>query len=188
MTRKIDFDRDDIIEKAMNTFWLKGYEGTSLKDLLDSTGLQKGSLYNTFKSKEDLFLLCLDRYAQYSRSFFYKEGDPKVYLKDFFTRLVEEGHSLKENKGCLIMNTCLEFAGSKAKAAQKTSVMFAAVEVNFDNVIRALKIDNKKKRDALKTLIITTAFSLREISKFRKDKLFLKQIANNALKEFEIKI
>ncbi|MFT6632709.1 MAG: TetR/AcrR family transcriptional repressor of nem operon [Bacteriovoracaceae bacterium] len=188
MSRTVDFDEEVILEKAVQIFWNKGYDGTSLKDLIEGTGLLKGSLYNTFKSKENLFLLCLDKYGSYSKSFFYTNGDPKEYIKKFFTRLVREGAKKENTKGCLIMNSCLEFAEQDNAPAKKTKALFSAVELNFENVAKLLVNNPKKDHLKLKTSLVTAAFSIREISKFKKDKQFLKQIANNALKEIDLAI
>lgn len=57
------FDPDEALEKAMNTFWKQGYEGTSLSDLTEAMGINRPSLYATFGNKEELFLKVLDRYA-----------------------------------------------------------------------------------------------------------------------------
>ena len=84
MSRAIEFDKDEILDKAMNVFWTKGYESTSMKDLMDATGLLKGSIYNTFDSKENLFILCLEKYGRQSKSMHYRQGDPKEYLRSFF--------------------------------------------------------------------------------------------------------
>lgn len=188
MSRIISFDKEEIIQKAMNIFWEKGYEGTSLKDLTQATGLLKGSLYNTFKSKENLFLTCLEKYGSYSRSFHYVSGDPKEYLVKFFTRLVTEGSKKENIRGCMIMNSCLELGHLDSPSAQKAKNLFQAVELNFQKVISQFDNIDAKERIYLKDNLITAAFSIREISKFRKDKRFLKQIANNVLKEFDLQI
>ena len=188
MSRTTDFDREEIISKAMHIFWNKGYEGTSLTDLTEATGLLKGSLYNSFKSKENLYLLCMEKYGNYSRSFFYKEGDPKQYLKEFFKRLVSEGAKPENISGCLVMNSCLEHASSHNAGAQASKSLFESVEKNFENVVKLIIKDTDKSALECKTSLITAAFSIREISKFRKDRKFLKQIANNALKELDISI
>ncbi len=60
--RPREFDEDSVLEAAMEVFWRKGYEATSLADLCDCTGLHKGSLYQTFGSKHDLFMKALKHY------------------------------------------------------------------------------------------------------------------------------
>lgn len=62
MSRAREFDETEVLDKALQVFWQQGYEGTSLNDLLDATGLTKSSLYATFGSKEDLFHRIVERY------------------------------------------------------------------------------------------------------------------------------
>ncbi|MFG2333380.1 TetR/AcrR family transcriptional regulator [Streptomyces sp. NPDC048604] len=64
MARPRQFDEDRVIDAAMDTFWRKGYEATSTRDLCESTGLGPSSLYNTFGGKRQLYLRALDRYYE----------------------------------------------------------------------------------------------------------------------------
>ena len=62
-----NFDLDKATDKAIQVFWKKGYEGTSMSDLIDAMGINKGSLYNAFGSKDELFNRALLRYDQLNR-------------------------------------------------------------------------------------------------------------------------
>ncbi|UQD70701.1 TetR/AcrR family transcriptional regulator [Bradyrhizobium japonicum] len=62
MARKIAFDYDRALDKAMSLFWKNGYAGAGLRDLLKVMGIREGSFYNTLKSKKQLYLSCLQRY------------------------------------------------------------------------------------------------------------------------------
>lgn len=62
MGRPREFEIDEALDKAMGAFWLKGYEATSLCDLMRATGLQKGSIYKAFGDKRSLFVQALRRY------------------------------------------------------------------------------------------------------------------------------
>ncbi len=192
MARNTNFNKDEVLEKTMHLFWAKGFDGTSLDDILKETGLLKGSLYHTFKSKENLFKLCLEKYGIRSKSFFYRdEDDPIDYIRNFFKRLVSEG--VKEDaKGCLIMNSCLEFSNVSNELSKENEKLFNAVETNMLRVANKLlkdeKIKTSKSAKQLGRQFVVAAFSIREFSKFRKDKLFLKEIANNALFAVNIKI
>ena len=62
MPRKKEFDVDAVLHKAMTAFWTRGYEATSLNDLLDCMQIQRASLYNAFGDKRTLFLETLRRY------------------------------------------------------------------------------------------------------------------------------
>ena len=63
MARTKCFNRDEALEKAMQAFWAKGYEATSVQDLVDCMGINRGSLYDTFGDKHQLFLEALDQYG-----------------------------------------------------------------------------------------------------------------------------
>jgi len=190
MSRSTNFNKEETINKAMNVFWNKGYENTSIKDLVNATGILKGSLYNTYSSKENMFLLCLQQYGNKSKSFHYQQGDGGVYLKDFFKKMVKEGSDKNFTKGCFIMNSCMEFAGSKSIMAKKAKVLFEATEKNLSNAVKSFLNDTNQIFDLKKVQcsLVVAAFSIREVSKFKKDKAFLKQIANNALSDLGLEI
>jgi hypothetical protein len=87
------------------------------------------------------------------------------------------------------MNSCLEFSETNDEKSDKSKKLFNATEENLKNVIKdILPQADKNEIDVLTVHLITAAFSIREISKFRKDSQFLKQIANNALTELDISI
>src|SRR5438874_8018466 len=63
MGRPKQFDPDEAMQEAMEAFWERGYAATSVNDLLDEMGLNKGSLYGTFGDKKQLFLAALEKYS-----------------------------------------------------------------------------------------------------------------------------
>ncbi len=65
MARPREFDEADALDRAMEVFWKKGYQKTSLDDLLDAMGIQRGSFYNTFGSKKETYLRAIDRYTEF---------------------------------------------------------------------------------------------------------------------------
>jgi len=64
MPRAKEFDPKTVLEAAMELFWEQGFEATSAQDLVDRTGLNRSSLYNTFGSKQELYLRALDHYRK----------------------------------------------------------------------------------------------------------------------------
>src|SRR5258708_9330762 len=60
--RPRSFDRDDALERAMEVFWKRGFEGASLNDLTDAMGINPPSLYAAFADKKRLFLYAVNRY------------------------------------------------------------------------------------------------------------------------------
>ena len=63
MARTKEFDRIEVLDRATDLFWEKGYESTSMQDLVETMGIGRASLYDTFGSKQELFAEVLERYA-----------------------------------------------------------------------------------------------------------------------------
>lgn len=62
MARPVEFEYDVVLEKAMEQFWREGYEASSVQKLLDVTGINRGTLYNSFGDKDTFFKSCLEKY------------------------------------------------------------------------------------------------------------------------------
>lgn len=114
MARSKAFDPEEALESALQLFWTKGYEQTSVQDLVDAMGINRGSLYDTFGDKHSLYCKAvdryLDRYTLRSMRTAMAGGDysPKEQLSLLFDRLVEEGAGVNRKRGCLLTNTITE--------------------------------------------------------------------------------
>lgn len=109
MSRNKSFSIEDAIEMAMYVFREKGYEGTSMQDLVAATGLSRSSIYETFGSKKDLYLVALDRYEDQGNELtgvLYGVGPAKELLLEYFHKLIE--HNLPQS--CLMVNASLEMS------------------------------------------------------------------------------
>lgn len=63
MGRPREFDEREVLERALETFWSQGYDGTSIQDLVKATGLAKASLYGAFGDKEQIYERVLEHYS-----------------------------------------------------------------------------------------------------------------------------
>ena len=109
--RPREFEEDRVLDAVMNTFWDQGYEGTSLKDLCTATGLHKGSLYQAFGDKHQLFLKALGYYMDQS----FKDVAASAYLHDSpmeNLRSLLDAITAKciEGDGCMVVNSLIEMA------------------------------------------------------------------------------
>lgn len=109
--RPREFDEDAVLQAAMDAFWTKGYEATSMADLCQCTGLHKGSLYQSFGDKHELFMRALDHYSEKE----FKESMAAAFNSDSpleniraVVRKVCEG--VANRKGCLVINSMVELA------------------------------------------------------------------------------
>lgn len=114
MPREKTFDEDAAIGKAMHVFWEKGFEPASIANLLAETGISRGSLYNAFGGKEQLFVKALLKYDRENRRAMLAEleamDDPRRAIAVLFEGIVAATLADTEKKGCFIVNTASELA------------------------------------------------------------------------------
>ena len=101
--RPREFDLDEVLRVAFDQFWRKGVRGTSLSDIARDAGVQRGSLYNAFGSKEALFLCAYERYASEYLSSLQKalgSGTLRKRLMAFFDLTIKNFRSGSPARGC----------------------------------------------------------------------------------------
>ena len=135
MARHKEFERDEALQKAMEVFWVRGYEATSMQNLVEHMGINRQSLYDTFGDKHSLYLEALDRYQEVeSRKLFElleKPGSVKKAFRQLFTGVIEGSVCDGQKRGCLMNNAMSELAGRCAATAEKTRRNIAAIEEAF---------------------------------------------------------
>jgi len=109
--RPREFNKPEVLDAAMNVFWLKGYEACSTEDLCSSTGLGRGSLYNTFGSKHELYEQTLQRYHEHwievQTSILERPVPVKERLRGLLEWAVEKDFE-ESSKGCFLINATME--------------------------------------------------------------------------------
>jgi TetR/AcrR family transcriptional repressor of nem operon len=114
--RPIQFDPDRALKSAMQLFWQKGYEATSLQDLLKVTGLSKSSLYKEFGNKHALFERSIELYrgdmVKNMEDMLSKADSGLEFIQQFFQEVAKETRGKNARRGCLVMNTATEFSQS----------------------------------------------------------------------------
>ena len=112
MARCIEFNECEIIEKAMNVFWEKGYHATSMQDLVDAMQINRSSLYNTIGDKHQLFIKCVKTYTEAaikeSKEKIAKEKSPLQALKNIIRD--KANWVIDCEKGCLSIKSIFEMA------------------------------------------------------------------------------
>lgn len=105
------FDENALLEVALETFWQNGFSATSMIDLAEATGVQRGSLYNAYGDKERLFLLAYDRYASRflaSVRQALSHPDPAVALTTLLKEIIASESEGSPSRGCLTTKTAIE--------------------------------------------------------------------------------
>lgn len=123
MARTREFDFDHVVAAAMDAFRQKGYEGTSMRDLADATGLGSGSLYAAFGSKEGLYLAALDlyrqRYAVPLIDLLRSHGDARAVIREVFVGTIDEIARDGRRLACLIVAGATERARNDRQVAER---------------------------------------------------------------------
>ncbi len=136
MARPREFDSTQALEKAMEVFWAKGYEATSLSDLIGAMGISKSSLYDVFGNKHELFLATLDHYCKTIAprniaAVLDGAPDAKSGIAALFSHFVEDLLCRGENCGCFASNTAVEVALIDPDARARVH----AASLNLEDVI-----------------------------------------------------
>lgn len=121
MGRPRNFETDSVVERAMEAFWTHGYANTSPAQLAEATGIGKGSLYNTFGSKRELFDRAFALYAragaEMTAELLDGPGTTGECLRNYLRHLVDSDLAQPVRRGCMAVNTAIELASHDAEIA-----------------------------------------------------------------------
>ena len=154
MPRTKRYDRDEMLGKAMDLFWQKGYAATSLQDLVDHLGINRFSIYDSFGDKHSLFLEALDRYRENVAKALRTKLDDKTKgidaIKEYF-RAMEADLSIPDGRmGCLVQNSTLEMVLSDPEVEKRiaeTNLLFS--DAILDALVRAQKMGEIGEAEAI---------------------------------------
>ena len=146
MGRPREFDRGEALLKAVDVFWEKGFEATSIQDLVDRMGIHRASLYDTYGNKHKLFTEAMSRYTAIESHAFSEplaaEGSVKDVLSAFFeafvNRMCQPG-----DKGCLMIKVAMSNDCSSGTTGQKITEHFATI----DSTLRSFLARGKERGD-----------------------------------------
>ncbi len=182
--RPLQFNPDHALDAAMHLFWIKGYEATSLQQLLDTMKLSKSSFYQTFKSKHQLFESCLRHYEltlinELNQKYSDSENGLQ-FIQNLFNEMSQECSKNTSPKGCLLMNTVSEFAQTDPGIASLVSKSLEKFyQVFFNAINNAQKhglIDSQRNTEALARYLISSMSGLKNMVKAGSNKTTISQI------------
>lgn len=112
MARNVEFDEAEAIQKAMEVFWKKGYNGASLRDLTDAMKINSSSLYNTIGDKQELFVRCVQHYTELRKQDWNRrltsKKSPFAILVDYIHEAV--GVIVNGEDSCMAVKSAFEVA------------------------------------------------------------------------------
>ena len=113
MARPVEFDENQVLTNAMEQFWREGYEASSVQKLLDCTGINRGTLYNSFGDKGTFFKSCVDQYnkiveRQIASSLLNEKLNAWDGIVAYFDEAVVNISNKRRSMGCLLVNSLCE--------------------------------------------------------------------------------
>lgn len=189
MARQKGFDRNEALDKAMKAFWARGYEATSVQDLVDCMGINRGSLYDTFGDKHKLFLAALDRYGKTNTVLrteqLSKPGNARTMLTEFMYGFIYALISDEERRGCFMTNTAVELSPHDDDCATRIRFFFEQMERALQNLIRRGQqdgtISSARTPEDLATFFVGMLQGIRVVGKVNPDEAQLRPLVDVAL-------
>ena len=168
MVRPREFQEDQVKEAIMTVFWQKGYEATSIQDLVEATGLLKGSLYGAFGDKLTLYLIALEHYdqtrIQAGITMLKMEIPLSEKISRLFDSIIESMNTGVFAGGCLLCNASLEMATLDTSIQKSIEQQINRLCCAVADALSAY-INDKSEANELAELIISTYFGARVMAK-----------------------
>lgn len=189
MPRTKEFDPDVALRRALDLFRQRGYEATSIADLVEHLGLARASIYATFGGKHDLYLKALSRYRQ--------DRDPDIVerlsrpgpalpaVRELVWSWVEECLSDPDRRGCLVVNAAVELAPSDREVARGVLASWNTLETALATALVRAKAQGElsQTRDpqAIARFLLVTLQGLRVLGRADPNPARLRDTARVAL-------
>jgi TetR/AcrR family transcriptional repressor of nem operon len=138
MARPTEFNHQQAIDKALLLFWRKGYQATTMSDLVDAMGISRSSFYGAFQDKRTLFLQCLDLFGLRTCQVLQKARTEMAAidaLQFFFERHLSGPRPQHASLGCLLVNTVLEMSGVDDELSDRASGHLVDMQKLFEECL-----------------------------------------------------
>jgi TetR/AcrR family transcriptional repressor of nem operon len=184
------FDVDEVLDKAMRAFWSRGYEATSMQALLKRMGINRGSLYATYRDKHELFLAALRKYAEtvhHKRlAEFEARYGPLEAIRHAFLVFTAQASDKEGNCGCFLTNTALELAARDSDAGRIVAQAQKETEAWFARMIRKGKAEGDVaphvKPGEAASALLALLIGLSVLARSRPEPALLQSIVDGAVR------
>ena len=195
MPRNKQFDTDEVLDKAMELFWKQGFHATTMQNLVDSLGINRASIYDTFGGKHQLYEAAFERYRERNqdqiKGLLDREKNAFKGLRKLFLWNLEVSLQDKDNKGCFVVNCTSEYYPLN-KAISSTLLHNKAA---FESAVSKFISLGQQKRQLSKNLdaegmaqyLYTVYNGLKNVAQVNKDRKELERIVDTALQVLQTK-
>lgn len=189
MSRTKEFDPGVVLQRALELFWERGYEATSMADLIEHLGIARASIYATFGDKHSLYMRALDRYVQ--------DRDPRLVERLSqpgpvlpAVRALVEAYAVESvcderRRGCMVVNTAVELMSRDPQAARQVEASWDTLETALTSALTRARaqgeIRQEKDPRAMARFLLVMLQGMRVLGRAHPDPGRLRDAAAQAL-------
>lgn len=190
MARTKEFDPEAALQSALELFWRRGYEATSMADLVEHLGIGRASIYATFGNKHELYLKAMDRYSEWRDPLLLAElsqpGPTLPAVRAVVRRFASEAASPEGRlNGCLITNTAAELAPHDPAAARRVEISWEHLETPLHSALVRARAQGELPEDrdphALARMLLVLLQGVRIVGKASSDPARVRDAVEQAL-------
>ncbi|MFF0432259.1 TetR/AcrR family transcriptional regulator [Streptomyces sp. NPDC004327] len=190
MARTKEFDPDAALQAALELFWARGYEATTMSDLVERLGIGRASIYATFGSKHELYVRALDRYRETRDPQIMAElsapGPALPAVRSLVRRFAAEAatEDLRLN-GCFVTNSAAELGPHDRTVARRVELSWEQVETLLHAALVRARAQGELPDDrdprSLARMLLVLMQGLRVVGKASSDPARVRDAAEQAL-------
>ncbi len=189
MARPREFDETAVLDAAVQCFWTRGYEATSVRDLAEGMGITGASLYNAFGDKRTLYRRALNHYLDQTVreriARLESSMPPRDAIAAFLDEVIERSLSDRQRRGCMLVNSALELAPHDADFRRVVADELAHIEAFFRRCVQAAQqagaITATQNAEDLARLLLSVLLGIRVLARTRPQRALLEGVARPVL-------
>ncbi len=189
MARPREFDQAIVLEAAIQCFWAKGFEATSMRDLIDRMGITGASVYNAFGDKRALYRRALAHYLESSFGERVTRLEttlpPRQAIEMFFAEIIDRSMSDSLHRGCMMVNSALEAVPGAPEAQDIIDDFLTRAEGFFHRCVQAGQNDGSISRsqpaEDLGRLLLGVLLGVRVLARAKPQRSLLESVVRPVL-------
>tara|TARA_Y100000817_G_scaffold297229_1_gene273398 strand:+ start:190 stop:777 length:588 start_codon:yes stop_codon:yes gene_type:complete len=190
MARPVEFDEDKVLTNAMEQFWKEGYEASSVRKLLDCTGINRGTLYNSFGDKDTFFRACVEYYnmiVQKQIESSLKDENLSCWnaIEAYFEETISNVSQKQRAMGCMLVNSLCESVNQNRVLRKLVRDSLMLIRKEFLVRLSEAKANKKLKKglgiDFAADVLMNTLYGLRVNSRSGRDTKQLKMLVKHSI-------
>ncbi len=195
MARPREFDEDAVLDAVVRCFWTRGYEATSIRHLIENTGLTGASIYNAFGDKRALYQRALEHYVEGSigeRMTRCQAMEARAAIEVFLNEIVKRSLDDQQHRGCMLVNAALDVTPRDPDFQTVVASVFSRIEAFFLRCIRRGQADGSIgtmfNAEDLARHLLGVLMGVRVLARVRPERALLEGVIGTALALLEPKV